>query len=131
MCRSNSERCSETKAGEDSGSVDMIWINRRVRTYAERGHEHSDMLKYTRMSKTINVDGLDIEVTKKRVKRMNMRIKDPDGSVVISAPYSTPDREIVAFVRSKRGWIDKDQLRRLAEPMAKNDYGKYLLNITK
>ena len=59
------------------------------------------------MSKTINVDGLDIEVTKKRVKRMNMRIKDPDGSVVISAPYSTPDREIVAFVRSKRGWIDK------------------------
>jgi glucose-1-phosphate thymidylyltransferase len=29
----------------------------------------------------------------------------------------------------KRGWIDKEQLRRLAEPMAKNDYGKYLLNI--
>ena len=31
----------------------------------------------------------------------------------------------------KRGWIDKDQLRRLAEPMAKNDYGKYLLSIAK
>ena len=29
----------------------------------------------------------------------------------------------------KRGWIDKEQLRRLAEPMAKNDYGKYLLNL--
>jgi glucose-1-phosphate thymidylyltransferase len=27
----------------------------------------------------------------------------------------------------KRGWIDKEQLRKLAEPMAKNDYGKYLL----
>jgi glucose-1-phosphate thymidylyltransferase len=27
----------------------------------------------------------------------------------------------------KRGWIDKKQLRKLAEPMAKNDYGKYLL----
>ena len=27
----------------------------------------------------------------------------------------------------KRGWIDKAQLRKLAEPMAKNDYGKYLL----
>ena len=27
----------------------------------------------------------------------------------------------------KRGWIDRDQLRKLAEPMAKNDYGKYLL----
>ena len=31
----------------------------------------------------------------------------------------------------KRGWIDKEQLRRLAEPMAKNDYGKYLLSISK
>ena len=29
----------------------------------------------------------------------------------------------------KRGWIDKAQLRKLAEPMAKNDYGKYLLKI--
>ena len=29
----------------------------------------------------------------------------------------------------KRGWIDKEQLRKLAEPMAKNDYGKYLLRI--
>ena len=29
----------------------------------------------------------------------------------------------------KRGWIDKEQLRKLAEPMAKNDYGKYLLKI--
>ncbi|MBO7590305.1 MAG: glucose-1-phosphate thymidylyltransferase RfbA [Prevotella sp.] len=32
--------------------------------------------------------------------------------------------EEIAF---KRGWIDKEQLRKLAEPMAKNDYGKYLL----
>ena len=31
----------------------------------------------------------------------------------------------------KRGWIDSDQLRRLAEPMAKNDYGRYLLRIAK
>ena len=27
----------------------------------------------------------------------------------------------------KRGWIDREQLRKLAEPMAKNDYGKCLL----
>ena len=29
----------------------------------------------------------------------------------------------------KRGWINSDQLRKLAEPMAKNDYGKYLLHL--
>ena len=31
----------------------------------------------------------------------------------------------------KRGWITLDQVHKLAEPMAKNDYGKYLLNISK
>lgn len=35
--------------------------------------------------------------------------------------------EEIAF---KKGWITKEQLRKLAEPMAKNDYGKYLLHIT-
>ena len=59
------------------------------------------------MNKTIYIDGLEIEVTKKRIKRMNMRIKEPDGRIVISAPYGTPAGDITAFVRSKRNWIDK------------------------
>ena len=29
----------------------------------------------------------------------------------------------------KRGWISKEQLKKLAEPMIKNDYGQYLLKI--
>lgn len=58
------------------------------------------------MTKMIYIDGLPVEVTKKRIKRMNMRIKEPDGRVVISAPYMTPDREIINFVRLKRDWID-------------------------
>ena len=36
--------------------------------------------------------------------------------------------EEIAF---KRGWITKEQLRAIAEPMVKNDYGKYLLQIAK
>lgn len=36
--------------------------------------------------------------------------------------------EEIAF---KRGWITKEQLRTIAEPMAKNDYGKYLLELAK
>lgn len=58
------------------------------------------------MTKTIYIDGLAVEVTRKRIKRMNMRIKEPDGRVVISAPYSVPDRDVIAFVRDKRRWID-------------------------
>ena len=58
------------------------------------------------MTKIIYIDGLPVEVTKKRIKRMTMRVKEPDGRVVISAPYLTSDREIIAFVRAKRSWID-------------------------
>lgn len=29
----------------------------------------------------------------------------------------------------KRGWITKEKLKEIAQPMAKNDYGKYLLNL--
>ena len=36
--------------------------------------------------------------------------------------------EEIAF---KRGWITKEQLIKVAQPMAKNDYGKYLLSIAK
>lgn len=31
----------------------------------------------------------------------------------------------------KRGWITKEKLKEIAQPMAKNDYGKYLLNLIK
>ena len=58
------------------------------------------------MTKTIYIDGLKVEVTKKRIKRMNMRITEPEGRILISAPYIVTDREIIAFVRSKRSWID-------------------------
>lgn len=58
------------------------------------------------MTKIIYIDGLPVEVTRKRIKRMTMRVKEPDGRVVISAPYLTTDRQIIAFVRAKRSWLD-------------------------
>ena len=60
------------------------------------------------MGKYLYIDGLELEVSKKRIKRMNMRIKEPDGRIVISAPYGTPDFVIAEFVRSKRSWIDRN-----------------------
>lgn len=63
------------------------------------------------MAKKMYIDGLEAEVTRKRVKRMNMRVKEPDGRIVISAPYFTSDRDIKEFVRSHRGWIEKAVIR--------------------
>ncbi len=70
------------------------------------------------MTKLIYIDGLEVELTRKRVKKMNMRVKAPDGRIVISAPYIVPDKTVIAFVRSKREWIDKAVYRTRAKAAA-------------
>ena len=70
------------------------------------------------MARIIYVDGLEVELTRKRIKRMNMRIKEPDGRIVISAPYLVPEREVIRFVRSRRDWIDKNVARVRARAQA-------------
>ena len=60
------------------------------------------------MARIIYIDGLEVELTRKRIKRMNMRIKEPDGRIVISAPYLVPEGEVIRFVRSRRDWIEKN-----------------------
>ncbi len=59
------------------------------------------------MAKTLFIDGLAIELTRKKIKRVNMRVKSPDGRICISAPYGVPEKDIISFVREKRSWIDK------------------------
>ena len=70
------------------------------------------------MSKTLYIDGLAVELTRKNIKRMYLRIKEPDGRVTVSAPYAASERAVIDFVRSKRGWINdavERVLRRAAE----------------
>ena len=68
------------------------------------------------MTKTIYVDGLEVALTRKRIKRMNIRVKEPDGRVAVSAPYAVPEREVIRFIRSRRDWIDRsaEKIRRMA-----------------
>lgn len=50
-------------------------------------------------------------MTRKRIKRINLRVREPDGSIAVSAPYFVADREIINFIRSKRSWIDRTSAR--------------------
>ena len=70
------------------------------------------------MARIIYIDGLEVELTRKRIKRMNMRIKEPNGRIVISAPYLLPERDVVGFVRSRREWIDRNVARVRARSLA-------------
>ena len=52
------------------------------------------------------VDGLEVWVTRKRIKNINLRVKPPAGRIEVSAPYHTSDASIANLVREKRRWID-------------------------
>jgi predicted metal-dependent hydrolase len=59
----------------------------------------------------MSVDDLEVEVAVRRVKRMNVRVHPPDGSVRLSVPPRTSDRAVVRFVRESRAWIDHHRAR--------------------
>ena len=55
------------------------------------------------------VSDVAVEVTRKDIKNMHLRVQPPDGRVVLSAPYSVSDAAIDGFVASKLAWIRKQQ----------------------
>lgn len=63
---------------------------------------------------TIDVDGLPVRITRKAIKNMYLRVKPPQGDVVVSAPTRMPDAQIAEFVRQRHGWI-VEQRRRMAK----------------
>lgn len=66
---------------------------------------------------TLDVDGLAVDVTRKRMKNLRLRVMPPDGRVAVSAPLGTADVQIERFVRDKRSWIERQQ-RALADSPA-------------
>ena len=57
----------------------------------------------------MNIDGLEVQVMRKPIKNMYLRVKPPSGNVVISAPKRVRDGDIAAFVRTRRAWIEANQ----------------------
>jgi predicted metal-dependent hydrolase len=63
------------------------------------------------MTMTIELGGITIEVQRKAIKNIHLRVRPPDGHVSISAPYRTGIDTITAFARSRLTWIAKQQAR--------------------
>lgn len=59
---------------------------------------------------TIDVDGIVIEVVRKRMKSMTLRVCPPQGEVKISAPLRSSDTLIRRFAASHIAWIHQHRL---------------------
>ena len=55
------------------------------------------------------INGISIEIIKKNIKNMHLYVQPPDGKVQVSAPNHLSDESIFMFIRTKIGWIKKQQ----------------------
>lgn len=68
----------------------------------------------------IEIDGIPIELLRKKIKNMNLRIYPPDGLVKVSAPMSFSDKFIRRHLEEKSDWI-RAQRERIRERSAYKD----------
>jgi len=65
---------------------------------------------------TIRVADLEVELTRKRMKSITIRVYPPDGVVRVSAPRGVPDRDVHAAILARLAWIRHHQARLRALP---------------
>lgn len=62
------------------------------------------------------ISGITIDIQKKNIKNMHLVVLPPDGKVRVSAPMHLSDESIAMFVRTKLGWIKKQQEKFALQP---------------
>lgn len=64
----------------------------------------------------LEVSGIPVRITKKGIKNMHLSVKPPDGHVEVSAPQHLSDESIAMFIRTRIGWIKKQQEKYRVQP---------------
>lgn len=59
----------------------------------------------------VHIDGLLVEVVRKRIRRLNLSVRAPEGSVRVAAPIRSSDAEIRRFVADHRDWVERHRVR--------------------
>ena len=74
----------------------------------------------------MKIDGLEIEIQKKRIKNYHIYVKAPDGAVLVTVPLRSSEASIRNFVSERMDWIRKsrDDVRNRAEK--RSEIRKYL-----
>lgn len=63
---------------------------------------------------------MPVEITRKRIKNMYLRVRPPDGQVCVSAPRGMSESRIREFICSRLDWIEKQKelIRSQCQPQA-------------
>lgn len=65
------------------------------------------------------IDGNEIQVTRKRIKTLRLKVNTVTKKIRVSCPYRVSEQELIDFVQSKRNWIEKHLSKKI--PSAKKE----------
>ena len=74
--------------------------------------------------RTLLVDGIEVRLSRKRVKNLNLRISRDGLHVDVSAPSWVSEDEVRDFVRRKAAWIESHLAQAADTPMARASQAK-------
>lgn len=63
------------------------------------------------------VNGIEVQVVRRKVKNMSLRINQSDGTVMLVVPARASMQQAEAFLQSKAGWIESHRQAILDSPM--------------
>lgn len=66
--------------------------------------------------KHLDINNIRIEIERKKIKHMHLRVLPPEGKIHISAPFRMPEEEIRRLILSKYEWIEKQQQKMQQRP---------------
>ena len=69
--------------------------------------------------RTLLVDGIEVRLSRKRVKNLNLRISRDGSHVDVSAPSWVSEDEVRGFVQRKAAWIASHMAQAAQTPMAR------------
>ena len=65
------------------------------------------------------IDEFEVWVTLKDIRSIRLHVTSPEARIEVSAPFGTPMEDVTALVRKNRAWIETQQERIAASPMAR------------
>lgn len=104
---SHAHIAEQSHATEQSSIAEQTHIVQQARIDRQSSNRTSSYRASSNLvtSKTLLVDGLEVHVIRKPIKRLYLRVKPPAGEIVVTAPNRVPQRDIVALVRERKDWI--------------------------
>lgn len=78
-------------------------------------------------SRNVEIEGVALELVRKRIRYINLSVHPPDGRVRVAAPLRASEDDIRSFIRGRKEWIERqrERVRRLPiDPPAEYETGE-------